>query len=123
MNLPTPSEDNNDLFTQMAQLFIDTYEELEAETEFIKRIGAEYHINDVKAKKLVDLQERYTAIVEEYQEQIFAQPPELDEKQKRYIELFLKGQCSDGYLMTHLRVHDWNDAQSMIEQYKQEVIQ
>jgi hypothetical protein len=119
MNLPTPSEDNNDLFTQMAQLFIDTYEEL-ASAMYAAKSEVEYSVT-ARHKTLVDLQERYTAIIKEYQEQIFAQPVPLDDKQKHYIELYLKGQCSDGYLMINLRIHDWNDAQSMIEQYKQGV--
>jgi len=117
MNLPTPSEDNNNIFTQMAQLFIDCYEEL-ATAMHAAKSEVEYSVT-ARHKTLVDLQERYTAIVKEHQESVFPQPVPLDGKQKHYIELFLKGQCSDGYLMTNLRIYDWNDVQALIQQYKQ----
>ena len=71
MNLPTPSEDNNAIFEQMGQLFIDCYEELVSALDDNKCV--EYSTN-VKTKKLVDFQERYTAIIKEYQEQILSQP-------------------------------------------------
>lgn len=40
--------------------------------------------------------------------------------QKKLIALYLKGQCSDGYLMTNLKVSRWKDAEKLIEQYKRE---
>jgi len=47
----------------------------------------------------------------------------LDEKQKKYIKLFLgdgHGKCTDGYLMTKLGLSDWDEAKKLIEQYERE---
>jgi len=38
----------------------------------------------------------------------------------KFIKLFIDGECTDGYLMTQLKLSSWKDAQAMIEQYKKE---
>ena len=66
-----PPEDNEGIFEQMAQLFIDTYEELVAAMEVMKHVGI-----DPKNRKerVIELQMRYTGIIEKYQSKIFEQP-------------------------------------------------
>jgi hypothetical protein len=76
---------------------------------------------DVEAKQAdIDaLPMRYLEIVKVFQEMLFAHPPELNDKQKEFIKLFINGKCTDWYLATKLGV-SIETSQAMIEQYKQE---
>ncbi len=99
--VPIPPEEKDGIFTQMAQLFIDTYEELTAAMEVMKAVGID---PDNRKERIDDLQMRYTAIIEKYQSKIFELPIPLDDKQKHYIKLFIDEKCTDGYLMTQLKL-------------------
>jgi hypothetical protein len=62
-HLPVSTE-NESIFEQMAQLFTDSYEII---IDF-------YHGKKASEKVMLRLQERYMAIIKEYQEDMFAQP-------------------------------------------------
>ncbi len=65
------NDEQNDIFTQMAQLFIDTYEELTEAMEVMKAVGID---PDNRKERVNNLQMRYTGIIEKYQSKIFEQP-------------------------------------------------
>jgi len=77
--LPIPPEDKEGIFEQMAQLFIDTYEELVAAMEVMKHMGID---PDNRKERVNELQMRYTGIIEKYQSKMFEQP-EQDNKEHR----------------------------------------
>jgi len=62
----------DDIFTQMAQLFIETYEDLMRAMEILEIRQKDY----VEARRadMDAMPMRYLEIVKEYQEQLFAQP-------------------------------------------------
>src|SRR5205807_1368481 len=67
-----PPEQPDDIFTQMAQLFIDTYNELECAINILKMRRGDYV--EARQKHVDGYQMRYLEIIKEYQEQLFAQP-------------------------------------------------
>ncbi len=69
--------------------------------EVMKAVGID---PDNRKERIDDLQMRYTAIIEKYQSKIFELPIPLDDKQKHYIKLFIDEKCTDGYLMTQLKL-------------------
>ncbi len=63
-------EQKDGIFEQMAQLFIDTYEELIEAMEVMKAVGID---PDNRKSRVNELQIRYTGIIEKYQSKIFEQ--------------------------------------------------
>ena len=77
--LPMPPDAKEGIFEEMAELFIDTYEELVAAMEIMYHVG----INPDNRKERVNkLQMRYTGIIEKYQSKIFEQPVQKEGNQE-----------------------------------------
>ena len=105
------------LLTWSLETVVD-YHDLLIET--IGRFPQPKSFDDKRDQKIVDLQKRYFEIVGKRNEQFLGQEtPVLDDNQKHYIELFVSGKCTDGYLATRLGI-SWKDAEKLIKQYKKE---
>jgi len=109
------TEHLQNLLTWSLEIIISYHDELH---DMIKNASPEY----VKERdqQILALQGKYFEIVSKRNEQFLGQEPALDDKQKHFIKLFVSGKCTDGYLMTNLRVHSWKDAEKLIEQYNKE---
>jgi hypothetical protein len=71
LTLPVlPGKD--DIFTEMAKLFIDTYEDLVRAMEILKFESKDYV--EARQADIEAMPMRYLEIIKEYQEQLFAQP-------------------------------------------------
>ena len=72
----------DDIFTKMAELFIDCLDKLEGATKVLEFINNSQNYKESHRATINDLQMRYLEIIKEYQEQLFSQPVPEEEGQE-----------------------------------------
>ena len=120
-------DDNTELFRRSMKLlnqYHDTDDKLKEALSLLESYSEELermierdqtYAQLIRKRELTALQTRHAELLEK----VKGEQKPLTDTQKKYVKLFLAGQCTDGYLMTKLGF-EWKEVDKLIEQYKRE---